>query len=290
MTREFLEDAIRDRTGLLCLLTDRVDGDLLGGAPHLQVVSNYAVGYDNIDVPACSRAKVAVTNTPGVLTEATADLAVALMLAASRRLVEADAFLRDGRWTTWKPDLLVGRGLAGATLGLVGMGQIGQAVARRAKGFDIKILYTDVQPHPGVDASFTSLHKLLIESDFVSIHVPLNDATRGLLGQRELALMKEGSVLVNTARGGVVDEEALVRALTRGPLAAAGLDVFEDEPVSVDHPLLGLPNAVLTPHIGSATIRARIDMGLLAVENLLAALDGRRPPHLVNPEVWGDPS
>ena len=287
--REFLEANIAEAQGLLCLLTDQVGADLLSRAPDLRVVSNYAVGYDNIDVGACTEAGVVVTNTPGVLTEATADLAFALLLASARRVVEADRLVRDGGWETWEVDFMVGRGVHGKTLGILGFGAIGQAVARRARGFDMEILFSD----PGdrsreagdLRAEPVSMEELLGRSDYISVHVPLTGKTRGLLAAQELAGAKEGSILINTSRGEVVDEAALQDALAEGPLAAAGLDVFATEPLPPDHPLTSLDNVVLAPHIGSATRQARLDMGMLAVENLVRVLSGQRPPHPVNPEV-----
>ncbi len=285
----FLAESITDRDGLLCLLTDRVDEQLLAKAHNLRVVSNYAVGYDNIDVDACSRAGVLVTNTPGVLTEATADLAFALLLACARRLVEADRVVRSGGWKTWHPTFLLGTPVAGRTLAIVGMGEIGLAVTRRALGFGMRIVYSDPRPSPAAEllgAVRMPLDQLLQRADAVSIHAPLTDATRNLIGRSQLELLQPGTLLVNTARGGIVDEEALAWALSDGPLAAAGLDVFSTEPVPSDNQLLQLGNVVLSPHIGSATTQARADMGMLAVHNLLAALRGVRPPNLVNPDVW----
>lgn len=290
--REFLEANIVGARALLCLLTDRVDEDLLDMARDLRVVSNYAVGYDNIDVGACTSRGIAVTNTPGVLTEATADLSFALLLAAARRVVEADGFLRAGAWKTWSVDLMVGTGVYGKTLGLVGFGSIGQAVARRARGFDMTVLYADPadreeEAHK-LGATRLPLESLLKKSDFLSVHVPLTPETRGLLDADLLTRAREGSILINTSRGEVVDEEALYQCLTQGPLAAAGLDVFAREPLPPDHPFIQLDNVVLTPHIGSATRQARLDMGLLAVRNMLSVLEGKRPSHLVNPEVMED--
>lgn len=287
--REVLAREIPRVTGLYSLLTDSIDAELLDRAPSLRIISNMAVGYDNIDVAAATRRGIMVTNTPGVLTETTADLAFALILATARRLVEAADFLRAGRWETWRPLELTGQDLYGATLGIIGLGRIGAAVARRARGFDMRVLYHNRRPNPGqaepVAAEYCSLDDLLARADFVSLHCPLTPATRGMIGDRELGLMKPTAVLVNTARGAVVDEAALFRALQNGQIWAAGLDVFGREPVDPRHPLLSLPNVVALPHIGSASIATRTRMAAIAAENLLAGLEGRCPPNLVNPEV-----
>lgn len=272
---------------LITLMSERVDDELLDAAgPGLKVVANYAVGYDNVDVAACARRGVAVTNTPDVLTDATADLAFALLLAAARRLVEGHDLVRSGRWTGWQPGQLLGMPVAGATLGLVGMGRIGSAVARRARGFGMRVLYygrrRDAAAEAELGAAYAPLDELLRESDFVSVHVPLTPETRHLIGPHELAAMKPTAVLVNTARGPVVDEAALAEALRSGRLFAAGLDVFEREP-EVHPDLLGLANVVLAPHIGSATVAARTDMALLCSRAVLDVLAGRTPPNLVRP-------
>jgi len=291
MPRDALLAQVRGVAGLVCLLTDRIDAELLDAAgPGLRVASNVAVGFDNIDVTEATRRGVLVTNTPGVLTETTADLAWTLILAACRRLPEAIDHLREQRWQTWRTLELAGMDVHGATLGVVGAGRIGQAVARRATGFAMKIIYHDTAPNPVFEretgARFRpALADLLRESDIVTLHVPLGDSTRGLVGQAELARMKPTAVLVNTSRGPVVDEAALAEALASGRLFSAGLDVYAREPLPADSPLRGLKNVVLLPHIGSATIRTRERMALLAVENLLAALTGGTPPCLVNPEA-----
>jgi glyoxylate reductase len=274
-----LRAGARDADGLLCLLTDRVDRALLEACPRLRVVSSFSVGLDHVDLAAAAERGIPVGHTPGVLTETTADLAFALLLAAARRVAEGDRLVRAGGWRRWEPDLLLGRDVHGATLGIVGLGAIGRAVARRAAGFGMRILGWSRTPRevPGVER--VSLDALLEASDFVSLHVALAPETRGLLGARALALMKPGAVLVNTTRGGVVDEAALVEALREGRLAAAGLDVFEREPLPPDSPLLAFPSAVLTPHVGSASIATRARMADLAVENLLAGLEGRPLPH-----------
>lgn len=281
-----LRAAARDCEGLLCLLTDSIDADLLSACPRLRVVSSCSVGVDHVDVEAASARGIAVGNTPGVLTETTADLAFALLLAASRRVVEADRFVRERHWTVerrWQPDMFLGRDLHGATLGVIGLGPIGRAVARRAGGFGMRVLGWSRSAHTVADVEPVPLDLLLERADFVSVHVALTPETRGLLGARALARMKQGAVLVNTARGGIVDETALAAALREGRLAAAGLDVFEGEPLSATSPLAGLQNVVLTPHIGSASIATRTRMAALAVENLLAGLAGRPLVHCVNP-------
>jgi glyoxylate reductase len=274
------------RDGLLCLPADRVDGALLDAA-GLRWVANHAVGTDNVDLAAASARGVAVTNTPGVLEEATADLCVALVLAAARRVAEGDRLVRSGGWTGFATDLLLGLDLAGATAGLVGLGGVGRAVARRlVAGFGMRGLYAARGPHPDDEAALgvapAALDDLLGAADAVTIHVPLTDATRGLIGARELALMRPGAVLVNVSRGPVVDEAALVAALAEGRISA-GLDVFDEEPLAPGHPLVALPNVVLTPHIASAGRATRARMAGLAVDNLLAMSAGRRPP---TPVVW----
>ncbi|TAK61246.1 MAG: D-glycerate dehydrogenase [Dehalococcoidia bacterium] len=272
--------------GLICLLTDRIDRALIDGAPRLRVISTMAVGYDNIDVAAATTRGIPVGHTPGVLTETTADLAFALILACARRIVEAECLLRDGRWRTWDPGLLLGHDVHGATLGIVGFGKIGQAVARRAAGFGMRVVYASraavAEPHP--PAERVPLEELLRVADFVSLHVPLTDETRGLIGGAELRSMKPTAILINTARGGIVDQAALVRALEERSIAGAGLDVMETEPLSLDDPLLRAPNVVLLPHIGSASHATRTRMASMAVDNCLAGLRGEQLPHRVNPE------
>jgi glyoxylate reductase len=279
---------VRGKDGLLCLLTDRIDGEVMDASPRLKVISNYAVGFDNIDVRAATQRGIVVTNTPGVLTETTADLAWALLMAAARRIVEADRFTRAGRWAGWAPMLMLGRDVWGKTLGIVGMGRIGTAVARRARGFGMRILYHSRTRKPQLEgelgAEWTDLKTLLAQSDFVSLHVPLTDKTHHLIGEPELRLMKPTAYLINTSRGPVVDEKALVKALKEGWIAGAGLDVFEAEPKL--HPgLAGLDNVVLAPHIGSASHETRGKMAVMAANNLLTVLKGRVPPNLVNPQV-----
>jgi glyoxylate reductase len=278
-SRGALLEGARDAEGLLSMLTDSVDAELIDASPHLRAIANYAVGTDNIDLEAATARGIPVGNTPDVLTETTADLAFGLMLAAARRLVEADAYVRSGQWGEWAPDVLLGHDLHGATLGIVGFGRIGSAVARRADGFSMTVLHTS-------RSGGVSLDELLERSDFVSLHAPLTPETKGLIGERELGLMKPTAVLVNTARGGLVQTDALEKALQTGQIAAAGLDVTDPEPLPADHLLLSAPNLVVAPHIGSATHRTRQAMADMAVENLLAALAGERMPHCANPEVY----
>jgi glyoxylate reductase len=287
--RDALVARLAAAEGLVCLLTDRIDAALLAGAPRLRAISSVSVGLDHIDVAAATARGIPVGHTPGVLTETTADLAFALLLAAARRVVEGDRFVRAGAWRSWEPDLLLGRDVHGATLGIVGLGAIGRALARRARGFGMEVLAWSRTRRTGADPDAgivrVELEELLARSDFVSVHVALAPETRGLLGARALAAMKPGAILVNTARGGIVDEAALVEALREGRLAGAALDVFEREPLDPESPLLGLPNVVLAPHVGSASVATRARMAELAVENLLAALDGRPMPACANPEV-----
>ena len=264
-----------DAEGLLSMLTDRIDAELIAGCPRLRAIANYAVGYDNIDVGAAAARGIPVGNTPDVLTDATADLAFALMLAAARRLAGAERFVRAGEWRTWEPDAHLGWDVHGATLGIVGRGRIGQAVARRAVGFDMTVLYA------GRDGD-TPLLQVLARADFVSIHCPLTPQTRHLIGAAALAEMKPTAVLINTARGPIVDPVALREALVAGTIAAAALDVTDPEPLPSDDPLLSAPNLLVVPHIGSATHATRERMADLAVDNLLAALHGETMPHLVS--------
>jgi lactate dehydrogenase-like 2-hydroxyacid dehydrogenase len=274
------------------LLTDRVDDEFLDAAgPQLRVVSNYAVGFDNVDVPACTARGVPVGNTPGVLTETTADLAFALLMAAARRLPEGDRYVRAGRWKTWGPMLLLGPDVHDATIGIVGFGRIGQAVARRAMGFGMTVVYHDVQrAEPSVEAAygatFLPLEELLATADFVSLHVNLTPETRGLIDTEKLSWMKPSAVLVNTSRGPVVNGADLARALRGGTIFAAALDVTDPEPIPVDDPLLSLDNCLVVPHIASASRATRSKMAEMAAANLLAGVRGDRLPTPVNPEVY----
>ena len=289
--REALLAAVAGCDGILTLLTDRVDDELLDAAgPGLRVVANYAVGYDNIDVAACTRRGIRVGNTPDVLTESTADLAWALMLAAARRLPEGVDHVRAGRWRTWGPTLLLGADVHGATLGIVGFGRIGQAVARRATGFGMDVRYHARNRVSGaveaaLGATFSSLDDLLARSDFVSLHVSLTPETRGMIDAGALRRMRSTAILVNTSRGPVVDTAALVEALRAGTIAGAALDVTDPEPLPADHALLSIPSCLVVPHVASATHATRDRMAELAVGNLLAGLRGEPLPHPVNPEV-----
>jgi glyoxylate reductase len=287
-----LRRRIREAEGALTMVTDRIDAGLIAASPRLRVVSNFAVGVDNIDLGAATRAGIAVGHTPAVLTEATADLAFALMLAAARRVALGDRQVRAGKWKTWGPRVLLGPEVFGATLGIVGWGAIGRAVARRAAGFQMRVLYVTRSPsshaqREKADAgvSRVTMNRLLAESDFVSLHIPLSAATRHLIGAREFRRMKRGAILINTARGGVVDQNALAPALKSGHLGGAGLDVTDPEPMRRDDPLLRFDNVVITPHIGSASYAARQRMAALAVENILAVFSGKKPPLCANPSV-----
>jgi glyoxylate reductase len=279
--------------GILVNISDRVDAELLQASPNLRIVSQLAVGYDSIDVAVATERSVLVTNTPGVLTDATADLAFALLLAQARRVPESERNVRDGEWGEWAPWTLLGRDPSGKTLGIVGLGSIGTAMARRGKGFGMRILYTSRQRKADAEAElgaeWRDLPSLLAESDFVSLHVALTEDTHHLIGAAELALMKPEAVLVNTARGGVVDQDALVQALRDGTIGGAALDVFATEPLAPDDPLLSFSNVVVSPHLGSATVETRTRMCDLAVDNLLAFFRGERPPCCVNPEVLALP-
>jgi glyoxylate/hydroxypyruvate/2-ketogluconate reductase len=275
--------------GLMCALTDRVDAMLLERCPQLKAVANIAVGYNNIDVPACTARGIQVTNTPGVLDDSTADLAFALMLAAARRVTEVEAYVREGAWTGWKLKQWLGVDVHHATLGILGMGRIGQAIARRAFGFDMKVIYhnrkraaQDIEQR--VNATYVSMDELLAQSDFVLLQMPYTPETHHLIGAKELSKMKPGAILINSTRGGVVDDKALIDALQRGVIRAAGLDVYEGEP-ELDPGFLTLKNVVLVPHIGSSTEATRRAMAMTAAKNLVAALRGQRPPNLVNAEV-----
>ena len=287
LSKAELVGRLQGRQGLVCQITDTVDAEVLAAARELRVVSNVAVGFNNVDVAAATRRGVLVTNTPDVLTETTADFAWTLLMATARRLVEADRYVREGRFTQWEYMVLVGGDVHGKTLGVIGLGRIGRAVARRAAGFDMRVLYFDaaVPAAPaGLAATPADLPTLLRESDFVTIHTPLLPETRHLIDAAALRSMKRTAYLINASRGPVVDEAALARALADGQIAGAGLDVYEEEP-KVHPGLIGLPNVVLAPHIGSASHETRIRMAVLAVDNCLAALEGRAPPSPVNPEA-----
>ncbi|MEI6317458.1 MAG: D-glycerate dehydrogenase [Pseudomonadota bacterium] len=279
-----------DADALVCALTDRVDAALLERCPRLKVVANIAVGHNNIDLAACTARRVMATNTPGVLDETTADFAWALMLGAARRVTEAERYLRDGSWTGWQLKQLLGTDVHHATLGIIGMGRIGQAIARRALGFSMQVLYCnrsrlDEATERSLNARWVARDELLAAADFVVLMVPYSPATHHLIGAAELARMKPGAILVNTARGGVVDDRALVEALRRRTIAGAGIDVFEGEP-AFDRDFLELDNVVLAPHIASSSVATRRAMAMLAARNALAALAGERPPNLLNPDAF----
>lgn len=285
-----LLDKIRAIDGLLCLLTDSIDRTLIEAGNQLRVISQMAVGYDNIDIATATAKRIPVGHTPDVLTDATADFAWALLMAAARRVVEADRFTRAQQWQTWEPDLLLGSNVAGATLGIVGLGRIGQAMARRARGFDMRILYTNAERcDPALEtrlqAEFVTFDELLQASDFVTIHTPLTPETHHLFSDRQFQQMQRSAILINTARGSIVDPGALYRALAQGQIAAAAIDVTEPEPIPAESPLLTLDNLIITPHIASASRQTREKMATMAIDNLIAGLQGRRLPYCVNPEV-----
>jgi glyoxylate reductase len=283
---EIILGKIAGKDGLLCLLTDKVDAALMDAAPNLKVISQCAVGFDNIDVAAATERNIVVGNTPGVLTDATADFAFSLLMSAARRVVEGMDYVRVGKWETWGLTLLLGQDVYGATLGIVGMGRIGRAMAKRARGFDMRVLYYDQQRLSEVEQSlgveYCPLDDLLAASDFVSLHVNLTPETHNLLGSLEFALMKSTATLINTARGPIVDPEALYEALKTGQIAYAALDVTDPEPLPADHKLLTLPNLIVTPHIASATVTSRTKMAMMAVENLIAGVQGKPLPFQVN--------
>jgi glyoxylate reductase len=291
--RDELLERLEGKMGAITLLTERVDAEFLDAGPDLRIVANYAVGFDNIDVEECTRRGVPATNTPDVLTETTADLAWSLLMASGRRIAEGDRFLRTRTPWIWAPEMMLGQDVHGKTLGIVGFGRIGHAVARRAHGFGMRVIYHDVF-RPSEDeerelrAEYRDLDDLIAEADFISIHVALTPETRHLFGADQFRRMKNSAVIVNTSRGPVIDEGALAEALRSGDIFGAGLDVFENEP-EVHPALLELQNAVVIPHLGSATVETRDAMGVLAADNLIAALEGRRPPTLINPVVWDRP-
>ena len=286
LSRGELEEAIKGVDGIITLLSDNIDAELIDMNPDLEVIANYAVGYDNIDVEACSDRDIAVSNTPGVLTETTADLAWALILAAARRIPEADRYTREGRYEGWGPMLMLGSDVHSKTLGVMGLGRIGKAVARRGSaGFDMDVIYynrsRDEEFEQKYGVEYRPLDELLEQSDFVSLHLPLTPATEKLIGENELDKMKDEAYLINTARGAVVDENALLHALREGKIAGAGIDVYEDEP-KLTPGLAGLDNLVMLPHIGSASVETRSEMAVMAAENMLAGLRGERMPNRIN--------
>lgn len=284
-------DLIRGCDGVLTMVTDAITPEVLDREPQLKVISNFAVGFDNINVPAATARGVAICNTPGVLTETTADAAFALLLAAARRIPEGRDYVKAGQWRAWLPMLLLGQSVHRATIGIVGFGRIGQAMARRARGFEMTILYHSRSRHPEAEGELGAVHvpldELLGRANFVSLHVGLSPETRGLIGARELGLMRRDAILINAARGAIVETAALVAALRDGTIGGAALDVTDPEPLPGDHPLLALPNCIVVPHTGSSTVATRDRMTEMAVANLLAVLRGERPPAIVNPEVLG---
>lgn len=286
-TREQLLEKVRGVDGLLCLLTERIDAELMDAiGSQVKVISSMSVGVDHVDLVEATRRGIPIGNTPGVLTDATADQAFALLLAASRRITEAERYVRSGKWVTWSPSLLLGADLVGSTLGIIGFGRIGQAVAKRAQGFDMRVIYHDPTAEPAYNAEHVDLDTLLRESDFVSIHVPLTKNTHHLVNVDFLSKMKPNAVLVNTARGGVLDQTALYEALKSNRIFAAALDVTDPEPLPMDSPLLELENCLIVPHLGSASKRTRDQMSLLAAQNLIAGLNGERLRHCANPDVY----
>jgi len=288
LTKEELLEKVQGKNAVITQLTDKVDKEFFEAAKEVKIVANYAVGFDNIDLEEATRRGVYITNTPDVLTNATAELAWALLFATARRVVESDKFMRAGKFQGWAPMLFLGKGVTGKTLGIIGAGRIGQAFAKMAKGFDMKILYTARSPKKEFEeetgAQYVDLDTLLKESDFVSIHVPLTPETRHLIGEKELKLMKKSAILINTGRGPVVDEKALVKALKNKDIYAAGLDVYEREPL-FEEELAQLDNVVMLPHIGSATEEARRDMSILVAQNIIDVIEGRVPRTLVNKDV-----
>ncbi|MBB2480531.1 D-glycerate dehydrogenase [Bacillus sp. APMAM] len=284
--REILIEEVKEMDGLFCLLTETIDQEVIENAPKLKVIANMAVGYNNINIQAATEKGIIVTNTPGVLTETTADLTFALLMATARRVVEASDYLRNGEWKTWSPMQLTGQDIYGATLGIIGMGRIGQALVKRAKGFDMNIIYYNRSRKPAMEKEmgiqYMELKELLQASDYISILIPYSSEVHHFIGEKELKLMKKSAILINTARGGIVDEAALFDALKTGEIWAAGLDVFEQEPVNLDSSLLTLPNVVTLPHIGSASEKTRLKMADLAAENLICVLNGEAALTRVN--------
>jgi len=287
-SKQEIIEGTRGKDALICLLTDKIDSEVMNASSNLKIIANYAAGYDNIDIDEATKRGIFVTNTPGVLTETVADLAWALILAAARRIVEGDKFMRGGKFKGWAPMLLLGSDVYGKTLGIVGAGRIGQAVAKRAKGFNMRILYYSRKRKENFEkecnAEYVDLETLLREADFVSLHTPLTPETYHMIGEKELKMMKSSAYLINTGRGKCVDEKALVKALKEGWIRGAALDVFENEP-EIEPELKELENVVLTPHIGSASYETRSRMAVMVAENVLAALKGEIPPNCINPEA-----
>ncbi len=289
LTKEEIIEGLKDKDGLLCLLTDKIDPEVICSNPGLKAIANYAAGYNNIDIKTASERHIPVTNTPDVLTDSTADLTWSLILSVPRRIVEGDKLCREKKFRGWGPMFMLGSDIYGKTLGIIGMGRIGLAVAARAQGFNMKILYHSrkrmIEEEKKLNMTFVSFDELLRESDIITLHVPLNSETKHLIGSKEFCIMKRTSYLINTSRGEVVDEEALVKALKNGEIMGAGLDVYEKEP-AITEELIGLENVILLPHIGSATVETRTRMAVMAVENLLTALNGNIPPNIVNKEIF----
>lgn len=289
LTKEELIEGVKGKDGLLCLLTDRIDAEIMDANPQLKVIANYAVGFDNIDIQAAVERKIPVTNTPGVLTEASADLAFSLLMATARRIVDADTFVRTKAWKGWGPQQFLGIDIFNSTLGIIGLGRIGKAVVKRARGFDMEILYWNRTRLPEEEERelgiiYKPFEEVIAQSDFLSLHVAYTKDTHHLIGKEEFGVMKETAILINTSRGPVIDEKGLVTALQEGEIRGAGLDVFENEP-KIEPGLMELENVVLLPHIASATIATRTKMGMIAVDNLFAALEGKKIPNLVNQEI-----
>jgi len=289
--REILMEKLRTVNGIITLLTDSIDEEIISSASHdLRVISQMAVGYDNINIQMATRRKIPVGNTPGVLTETTADFTWALLMAIARRVPEGDREVHQGIWRPWGPNVLTGQDVFGSSLGIVGFGRIGQAVARRAIGFQMKVRYFDVQRYPELETElnvqYASLSTLLSQSDFITLHINLNPSSHHLIGREELGIMKPTAYLINTARGGIVDSEALYDALKFRQIAGAAIDVFETEPIPAHHPILELDNLIITPHIASASKQTRARMAMIAVNNVIAGINGEHLPHCVNPEVY----
>jgi glyoxylate reductase len=288
-TKNEIINGLRDKDGLLCLLSDLIDKDIINSEPKLRMISNYAVGYDNIDIKTATKKGIPVSNTPGVLTDATAEMTWALLFSIARRIVEADKFTRDGKFTGWAPMLMLGQDITNKTLGIIGSGRIGTAVAMKSKGFNMNILYLSSHTNEIIEnelnAKKVDLSYILKESDFISLHVPLTDMTYHLISEKELKMMKKTAVLINTSRGSVIDEKALIKALKEKWIFGAGLDVYEHEPM-ISEELKNLKNVVLQPHSASSTFNSRIQMAIMAAENMIAGLKGHVPPNCVNPEIF----